>query len=62
MRQRHSCISHGSNVEGAILFENTMRCSLGMQECAMHNATIQKTTFFFFRFFFIHIIIMCVQC
>ena len=46
MRQRHSCISHGSNVEGAILFENTMRCGLGMQQCAMHSATIQKATFF----------------
>ena len=21
-------------------------CGLGMQQCAMHNATIQKTTFF----------------
>ena len=23
-----------------------VRCGLGMQQCAMHNATIQKTTFF----------------
>ena len=41
MRQRHSCISQGSNAEGVILFENAMRCGLGMQQCAMHNATIQ---------------------
>ena len=23
-----------------------VNCGLGMQQCAMHNATIQKTTFF----------------
>ena len=23
-----------------------MLCDVGMQQCAMHNATIQKTTFF----------------
>ena len=23
-----------------------MLCGLGMQHCAMHNATVQKTTFF----------------
>ena len=23
-----------------------VRCGLDMQQCAMHNATIQKTTFF----------------
>ena len=23
-----------------------VRCGMGMQQCAMHNATIQKTTFF----------------
>ena len=23
-----------------------VRCGLGMQQCAMHNATIQKTIFF----------------
>ena len=23
-----------------------MRCGLGMQQCVMHSATIQKTTFF----------------
>ena len=23
-----------------------MHCDLGMQQCAMHNTTIQKTTFF----------------
>ena len=56
MRLRHSCISHGSNVEQNALrslhatmykFVTSMvLCSLGMQQCAMHNATIQKTTFF----------------
>ena len=56
MRQRHSCISHGSNVEHNALrswharmykFVTSMvLCGLGMQQCAMHNATIQKTTFF----------------
>ena len=56
MRQRHSCISHESNVELNVLrswhatmykFVTSMvLCGLGMQQCAMHNATIQKTTFF----------------
>ena len=56
MRQRHSCSSHGSNVEHNVLrswhatmykFVTSMvLCGLGMQQCAMHNATIQKTTFF----------------
>ena len=56
MRQRHSCISHGSNVEHNALrswyatmykFVTSMVfCGLVMQQCAMHNATIQKTTFF----------------
>ena len=56
MRQRHSCISHGSNVEQnalrswhAIMYKfvtSMVLCGLGMQQCAMHNATIQKTTFF----------------
>ena len=56
MRQQHSCISHGSNVEHNALrswyvtmykFVTSMvLCGLGMQQCAMHNATIQKTTFF----------------
>ena len=36
----------GSNVEGAILFANTIRRGIGMKQCAMHSATIQKTTFF----------------
>ena len=59
MRQRHSCISHGSNA--GHVEQNALRswlatmynfvtsmvlCGLGMQQCAMHNATIQKTTFF----------------
>ena len=57
MRQRHSCISYGSNV--GHVEQNVLRswhatiykfvtsmvlCGLGMQQCAMHNATIQKTT------------------
>ena len=56
MRQRHSCISHGSNVEQNALrswhatmykFVTSMvHCGLSMQQCAMRNATIQKTTFF----------------
>ena len=56
MRQRDPCISHGSNVEQNALrsWHATMHkfvtsmvlCVLGMQQCAMHNATIQKTTFF----------------
>ena len=56
MRQRHTCISHGSNVEQNALpsWHATMYkfvismvlCGLGMQQCAMHNATIQQTTFF----------------
>ena len=56
MRQRHSCISHGSNVEynalrswHAAMYKfvtSIVLCGLGMQQCAMHNATIQKTTFF----------------
>ena len=55
MRQRHSCISHGSNVEHnalrswhATMYEfvtSMVLCGLGMQQCAMYNATIQKTTF-----------------
>ena len=59
MRQRHSCISHGSNVEHNALrslhvtmykFVTSMvLCGLGMQQCAMHIATIQKTTFFLIR-------------
>ena len=56
MRQRHSCISHEGNVDHNALrswhapmykFVTSMvRCGLGMQQCAMHTATIQKTTFF----------------
>ena len=56
MRQRHSCISHGSNVEHNALLSwhatmykfvtSMVLCGLDMQQCAMHNATIQKTTFF----------------
>ena len=56
MRQRHSCISHGSNVEQndlrswhATMYKfvtSMVLCGLGMQQCAMHNATIQNTTFF----------------
>ena len=56
MRQRHSCISHGRIVDHNALrscpvtmykFVTSMvHCGLGMQQCAMHNATIQKTTFF----------------
>ena len=56
MRQRHACISHGSNVEHNALrswhvtmykfVTSTVLCGLGMQQYAMHNATIQKTTFF----------------
>ena len=56
MRQRHSCVSHGSNVEHNALrswhatmykFVTSMVLfGLGMQQCAMHNAAIQKTTFF----------------
>ena len=55
MRQRHSCINHESNVEhNALRYWHTtmykfvtfmVLCGLGMQQCAMHNATIQKTTF-----------------
>ena len=55
MRQRHSCISNGSNVDHDVLrswyatmykfVTSIVRCGLGMQQCAMHNATIQKTTF-----------------
>ena len=58
MRQRHSCISHGSNVDHNALrswhaamykFVTSMVLyGLGMQQCAMHNA-IQKTTFFLIR-------------
>ena len=59
MRQRHSCVSHESNV--GHVEKNALRswhatmhkfvtsmvlCGLGMQQYAMHNATIQKTTFF----------------
>ena len=53
MRQRHSCISYGSNVEQNALrswhatmykFVTSMvLCGLGMQQCAMHQ--YQKTTF-----------------
>ena len=56
MRQRHSCISHGSNEEHnplrswhATMYKfvtSMVRCGLGMQQCAMHNTTIQKKTFF----------------
>ena len=56
MRQQHSCISHGSNVDHNALrswhatmykFVTSMvLCSFGIQQSAMHNATIQKTTFF----------------
>ena len=56
MIQQYSCSSHGSNVEHNALrswhatmykFVTSMvLCGLGMQKCAMHNATIQKTTFF----------------
>ena len=61
MRQRHSCISHGSNVEHNALLSwhakmykfvtSMVRCVLGMQQCPMHNATIQKITFFLIRCF-----------
>ena len=67
MRQRHSCISHGSNVEHNALrschatmyrFVTSMVLrGLGMQQCAVHNATTQKTTFFEFglyTFFIYH--------
>ena len=56
MRQRLSCISNGSSVNHNALqsWQVTMYkfvtsivdCGLGMQQCAMHNTTIQKTTFF----------------
>ena len=56
MRQRRSCISNGSNVDHNALrswhatmykFVTSMvLCRLGMQQCAMHNAAIQKTIFF----------------
>ena len=56
MRQRHSCISHGSNVDHNALrswhatmykfVTSVVRCGLVMEKCAMHNATIQKTTLF----------------
>ena len=56
MRQRHSCISHGSNVDHNVLrswhatmykfVRSMVLCGLGMQHFAMHNATIQKTTVF----------------
>ena len=56
MRQRHLCISHGSNVDHNALrswhtsmykfVTSIVHCGLGMQQCAMHNATIQKATFF----------------
>ena len=56
MRQRHSCISHGSNVNHNALrswhatmykFVTSMvLCGLAMRQCTMHNATIKKTTFF----------------
>ena len=40
-------------------------CGLGMQQCAMHNATIQKTTFFesgvIFLFITLHIILLKFQ-
>ena len=63
MRQRHSCISPGSNVDHNALqpwhatmhkFVTSMvRCGLGMQQCAMHNATIQKTTFLNWVYMFV---------
>ena len=56
MRQRHSCISHGSILEHNVLrswhatvykfVTSMMLCGQGMQQCAMHNAAIQKTTLF----------------
>ena len=56
MRQRHLCISHGSNVEQNAVgswhasmykfFTSMVLCVLGMQQYAMHNATNEKTTFF----------------
>ena len=56
MRQRHLCSSHGSYVEhNALRFwhatmyklvTSMVLCGLGMQQCAIHNATIQKTTVF----------------
>ena len=55
MRQQHSCISHGSNVDHnalrswhAIMYKfvtSMLLCSLGMQQSAMHNATIQENFF-----------------
>ena len=48
MRQRHSCISHGSNVGHNALrsWHASMHRFVSMQLCVMYNATIQKTTFF----------------
>ena len=56
MRQRHSCISHGSNVYHNALrswhatmykfVTSMMLCRIGKQQSTMQNATIQKTTFF----------------
>ena len=56
MRQQHSCISNGSNVEHNSLrswhatmykfITSMVLCGLGMQQCAIYNAAIQKTTFF----------------
>ena len=55
-RQRHSCISHGNNGDHNTLrswhatkskfVTSVVRCGPGVQQCAMHNAAIQKTTFF----------------
>ena len=54
MRQRHSCISHGSNVDHSALrswhatmykFVTSMvRCGLGMQQCATQQ--FRRQTFF----------------
>ena len=56
MRQQYSCIIYGGNVEQnafpschATMYKfvtSMVLCGLGIQQCAMHNATIQKTTFF----------------
>ena len=64
MRQRYSRISHGSNVEQNALqswyatmnkFVTSMvLCGLGMQQCAMHNATILKITFFELGVYMLH--------
>ena len=65
MRERHSCISHESNVDHNALrswhatmhkFVTSMvRYGLGMQQCAMHNATIQRQPFLNYVYLIIQI-------